>query len=281
MTTSNTNPNTLVIGATGKTGSRVVDRLNAAGLPVKAASRSSATLFDWQDASTWDPALNGVDAVYITYHPDLAFPGAAETVGKFADLAVDRGVRRLVLLSGRGEEGARRAEERVQAAGADWTVVRCAFFAQNFDDALGDPVRNGFIAVPGGDVLEPFLDADDIADVVFAALTEDGHAGRLYELTGPRLMTFADVADDLSAAIGREVRYIPLTVVEFTKELMAAGFSEAEARPIAELFAEVLDGRNSHVTDGVKQALGRPARDFRDYARSAAAAGIWDVAVVS
>lgn len=272
---------TLVIGATGKTGRRVVERLTAAGRPVRAASRSSATPFDWEDRSTWGPALDGAAAAYVTYHPDLAFPGAAETVGAFADLAVSSGTNRLVLLSGRGEEGAQRAEDLVAAAGAEWTVVRCAFFAQNFDDALVDAVRRGVIAVPGGDVREPFLDADDIADVVAAALTGPGHAGRLYELTGPRLMSFEDVAADLTTAIGREVRYVPLTVEEFTDELVGGGFPETQARPIAELFAEVLDGRNAHLTDGVQRALGRPPTDFADYARRTAAAGAWDLPVAA
>ena len=194
---------TLVIGAGGKTGRRVTDRLIAAGLQVRPASRSSETRFDWEDEATWAPALAGVDAAYITYYPDLAFPGAADTVSSFADLAVANGVRRLVLLSGRGEEGARQAEVRVQESGADWTIVRCAFFNQNFSETFVDAVRHGTLAMPGGDTAEPFLDADDIADVVVASLTDDRHIGQLYELTGPRLLTFAEAAAELSSAVGR------------------------------------------------------------------------------
>ena len=275
--TSKTTKTTLVLGASGKTGRRVAARLIAAGYPVRAASRSGETRFDWGDEGTWAPALAGVDAVYVTYYPDLAFPAAADIVGQFADLAVANGVRRLVLLSGRGEDGARQAEVRVENSGADWTLVRCAFFNQNFDEAFVDAVRHGTLAIPGGDTSEPFLDADDIADVVFAALTDDRHIGRLYELTGPRLLTFADVAAELTAAMGRPVRYLPVTSEEFTAELVTAGFPEAEAVPISELFAEVLDGRNSHLTDGVQQALGRSARDFSDYARDIAASGAWNL----
>ena len=268
---------TLVLGGTGKTGRRVVDRLVASGRPVRAASRSGETRFDWEDQATWAPALAGVDAVYITYYPDLAFPGAAETVGTFADLAVASGVRRLVLLSGRGEEGARDAEVRVENSGADWTLVRCAFFNQNFDEAFVDAVRYGVLAVPAGDTAEPFLDADDIADVVVAALTEDGHIGQLYELTGPRLLTFSEIAAELSTAVGRDVQYVSVTPTEFASELVTAGFPEEEAVPISELFAEVLDGRNAHVTDGVQRALGRAPRDFADYARDLAATGVWNM----
>jgi len=244
---------------------------------VRAASRSGETCFDWQDEETWAPALAGVDAVYITYYPDLAFPGAADTVGAFADLAVRNGVRRLVLLSGRGEEGARRAEVRVETSGADWTIVRCAFFNQNFSETFVDAVRHNVLTMPGGDTAEPFLDAEDIADVVVAALTDDRHIGQLYELTGPRLLTLADAADELSTAMGREVQYVPVTPEEYASELVTHGMPKEEAEPISELIAEVLDGRNSYLTDGVRRALGRPPRDFADYARDTAATGVWNL----
>ncbi len=271
-------PTTLVLGAGGKTGRRVTQRLTAAGLPVRAASRSGATRFDWNDRTTWAPALAGVDAVYVTYYPDLAFPGAADTVGDFADQAVAAGVRRLVLLSGRGEAGARRAELRVQDSGADWTIVRCAFFDQNFSELFADAVRHGEFTLPGGDTREPFLDVDDIADVVVAALTDDRHEGQLYELTGPRLMTLHEAAAELGAALGRELRYVPVTPEQYASELVEHGMPREEAVPLAELIAEVLDGRNAYVTDGVQQALGRPPRDFADYARETAESGVWDLA---
>lgn len=266
---------TLVIGARGKTGRRVTERLVEAGRSVRAGSRTGETRFDWDDTATWLPALGGIDAVYITYYPDLALPGAADAVGAFADLAVAHGVRRLVLLSGRGEAGARQAEMRVQRSGADWTVVRCAFFNQNFSETFVDAVRHGVLAMPGGATAEPFLDADDIADVVFAALTDDRHIGQLYELTGPRLLTLDDAATELSAAIGRPIRYVPMTVQQYAAELTLHGLPEVEAGPLAELIAEVLDGRNAYVSDGVQRAVGRPPRDFADYARDMAATPVW------
>ena len=266
----------LVIGAGGKTGRRVTDRLVAAGRQVRPASRSGKARFDWQDEATWASALAGVEAAYITYYPDLAFPGAADIVGSFADLAVASGVRRLVLLSGRGEDGARQAEVRVQESGADWTIVRCAFFNQNFSETFVDAVRHGVLAMPGGGTTEPFLDAEDIADVVVATLTDDRHIGQLYELTGPRLLTLAEAAAELSSAVGREVRYVPLTSKKYACELVAHGLPVEEAVPLSELIAEVLDGRNSHLTDGVQRALGRAPRDFADYARETATTGVWN-----
>ncbi|QEY32497.1 NmrA family transcriptional regulator [Synechococcus sp. RSCCF101] len=281
MATTQRDGMTLVIGGSGKTGRRVTDRLIARGRRVRPVSRSTQPRFDWQHERTWAPALDGVDAAYITYFPDLALPGAAETVDAFARLAVERGVRRLVLLSGRGEAGAQRAERYLQASGADWTIVRCAFFNQNFDENFADSVRHGVLGMPAGDTAEPFVDADDIADVVVAALTDDRHIGQLYELTGPRLLTVAQAAAELGAAIGREVRYMPLSAEEFGAELGAHGVPEAEATHLAELLTEVLDGRSSHLGDGVQRALGRPARDFVDYARDTAAAGAWTLEPVA
>lgn len=267
----------LVIGAGGKSGRRVTDRLIAAGHRVRPVSRSTDPRFDWRDEATWAPALEGVRAAYVTYFPDLALPGAAETVDAFARLAVGRGVRRLVLLSGRGEEGAQKAERYLQASGADWTVVRCAFFNQNFDESFADAVRHGVLAMPAGDTAEPFVDADDIADVVAAALIDDRHIGQLYELTGPRLLTMHEAAKELTAAIGRKVRYVPVDAAEFGAQLSAHGVPENDAAHLAELLSEVLDGRSAHLTDGVQRALGRPPRDFVDYAADAAARGAWDV----
>ncbi len=266
----------LIIGATGKTGRRVAARLTAAGLPIKAASRNGQTRFEWNDKSTWAPALEGAGAAYITYYPDLAFPGAAETVEEFAKLAVASGVKRLVLLSGRGEEGAQDAEWRVRNSGADYTLVRAAFFNQNFSETFAETVQHGVLAMPGGDTVEPFLDAEDIADVVVAALTDDKHIGELYELTGPRLMTLADAAADLSDAMGRPLRYVPVTAAEYAEGLIVSGLPAEVAAPVAGLIAEVLDGRNSYLTNGVERALGRKPRDFADWAKAAAAAGVWD-----
>ena len=268
---------TLITCGTGKTGRRVADRLEALGRPVRIGSRSGHPPFDWNDPATWSGALDGVGSVYVTYVPDLAFPGAAEAVDAFTRLAVELGVRRVVLLSGRNEAGAMRGEQAVQRSGADWTIVRSSFFAQNFSEGVFvDAVRSGEIAVPAGDVAEPFVDVDDIADVVVAALTDDRHIGELYEVTGPRLLTFADVAADLTTAMGRPVRYSSISSEEFAAGLQVAGLPEDDVMGLVELFTEVLDGRSAYLVDGVQRALGRGPRDFTEYATAAAAAGAWD-----
>ncbi len=265
---------TLIIGATGKTGRRIMERLD--GRDVRPASR--ATGFEWNDRSTWAPMLEGVDTAYISYFPDLAVDGAAETVGALSRLAAERGVKRLVLLSGRGEPEAQRAEREMAAAGTEWTVVRCSWFAQNFSEAFWiEGVIAGEIAVPAGDVPEPFVDAEDIADVAVAALTEDGHHGQVYELTGPRALTFEEAVAEISTATGREVRFTRVPVDAFAAAMREAGAPDDEAALVAWLFTEVLDGRNAEPQDGVRRALGRAPRDFGEYARRTAANGVWAV----
>ncbi|HEY8547105.1 MAG TPA: NmrA family NAD(P)-binding protein [Acidimicrobiales bacterium] len=268
----------LVVGSTGKTGRRVAARLEARGIPVRHGSRGSAVPFDWEDPTTWAPAVAGVDQAYVTYYPDLALPGADEQVAELARLARAAGVRHLVLLSGRGEPGALAAEEAVRAAGPPLTVVRASWFAQNFSEGLfADLIGSGTLALPAGEVPEPFVDADDIADVAVAALTDPAVAGDVYEVTGPRLLTMHDVATDLSSATGRPVTYEPVTMERFAAILAEAGLPTDLIEALGYLFTEILDGRNAGLTDGVQRALGRPPKDFADFARDAAAAGAWDV----
>jgi uncharacterized protein YbjT (DUF2867 family) len=271
-----TQPETLIIGGNGKTGSRVLARLKGRGVPARNGSRSSDPAFDWHDADTWGPALENVDSVYITYYPDLTVPSAPGHIQSFVDLAVDMGITKLVLLSGRGEAEARRCERIIEASGIDWSIVRCSFFNQNFSEAfLADAVNSGTIALPVGDVKEPYVDADDIADVVVAALTEAGHEQQIYELTGPRLLDMNDVADALSTATGRRITYQPITIEQFRQGLEAEGLPPDMIDLLVFLFQEVMDGRNASVQDGVERALGRAPRDFRAFARRAALSGVW------
>lgn len=265
----------LVIGATGKTGSRVASRLEARGYPVRRGSRSSATPFDWEAPETWAPALSGTRAAYVTYFPDLAFPGAVEKLETLCETARDLGCEHLVLLSGRGEHHAQLGEEVVRNSGVDFTIVRAAWFAQNFSEGyLRDPILAGVLPMPGGDVAEPIIDIDDIADVVVATLTEAGHKGKLHEVTGPRLMSFAEMAEELSRATGREIRHIPISFEDFHANIAQAGGTFV-ADVFTAIARETLDGRNAQTTDGVMRALGRGPRDFTDFASAAARSGAW------
>ncbi|MEU8887964.1 NmrA family transcriptional regulator [Streptomyces sp. NPDC048442] len=271
--TTNENVNTvLVTAASGKTGRRVAERLAARGIGVRAGSRKGQVRFDWEDERSWGPALAGVEAAYVAYYPDLAAPGAVDAMGAFGRAAKEQGVRRLVLLSGRGEPDAAVAEEALRGAWGEGelTVVRAAFFAQNFSEgAMAEGVAAGEIAFPGGETAEPWVDADDLADVIVAALTESGHAGRVYEVTGPRLLTFAEVAAEIGRAAGREVRYVPVSVAEYAAALQQYGLPAPEAKWLAGLFGTLLDGHNASTTDTVRRVLGREARDFRGFAEGA------------
>lgn len=268
----------LIIGAGGKTGGRVDARLRAQGIATRPVSRSTAIPFDWERPGTWDAALEGVTRAYVTYQPDLSVESAAQSIAGLAAAAHRKGVRHIVLLSGRNEPGAQRAEAALQASGVDWTIVRASWFNQNFSEGyLLDSVLAGEVALPAGDVPEPFIDADDIADIVAAALTGNRHRNQLYEVTGPRLLTFAQAVAEIAAATGRPIRYTQISHADFLAGVRQTGIPEEYIGLLDELFSVVLDGRSSQVVDGVEQALGRPARDFADYARDVAASGAWTV----
>ncbi|WP_447040727.1 NmrA family NAD(P)-binding protein [Streptomyces sp. DSM 118878] len=274
----------LVTGATGRVGRRVVESAQAAGLTVRAASRNGAgsrdgaVRFDWADRSTWADALRGADAAHIAYVPDVGAPGAAEAVGAFARLAVELGVRRLTLLSARGEHQAHATEQAVRDCGARWTVVRASWFAQNLSEGpLLDGMRAGELVFPAGEVLEPFIDTRDIADVVVAVLTggDRRFADRVLDLTGPRLLSFREAVAEVSAATGRDIAYVPVSAAEYGAALAEFGVPPHEAEFLVELFETNLDGRNAELSEGVREVLGRAPRDFTAFARECAGAGAW------
>jgi uncharacterized protein YbjT (DUF2867 family) len=277
MTTPTDRPTILVLGATGKTGRRIVDRLQARGVPVRVGSRSAQPPFDWDDETTWTPALVGIEAVYVSYYPDLAAPGASDRIRAFAATAKAAGVGHLVLLSGRGEEEAQASERIIQDAGVDWTILRASWFAQNFSESFFvDGVLSGEVVLPASDVPEPFVDADDIAAAAAVALTEDGHRGQLYELTGPRMLTFAEAVAEIAKANDREIAFVPVPADDYAVALAAAEVPADVIDMVTYLFTTVLDGRNAYLTDGVQRALGRAPRDFYDYAWDTAQSGVWD-----
>jgi steroid delta-isomerase-like uncharacterized protein len=267
---------TLIVGGTGKTGRRVAEKLAARGVATRVASRSGDVRFDWTDATTWGPALDGVSSAYVAYYPDLAVPEAPPAVQHFAALAAEHGVERLVLLSGRGEEEAQRCERIVLDTNPAWTIVRASWFNQNFSEGFFlDMLRDGVLRLPAGAVGEPFIDAGDIADVAVAALTETGHEGQIYEVTGPRLMTFAEAVEEIKRATGRELGYLQIPVDDFVRGMLEQEVPEQVVSLTRYLFETVLDGRNASTADGVQRALGRPPRDFAEFVRDAADSGVW------
>ncbi|TDE27301.1 NAD(P)H-binding protein [Actinomadura sp. 6K520] len=270
----------LVLAATGKTGRRVASRLRAQGRRVRSASRSSEVRFDWTDPDTWERAVDGAQAAYVVAPDD---PGP---IKPFVDLAVTSGVRRLVLLSGRGLEhaapdfaqGMAAAEQAVRGSGAEWTILRPNQFNQNFDEDLWHaPLRSGRLALPIGETPEPFIDVDDVAATATAALTHDGHAGRLYELSGPESLTFGETVATMAQAAGRPIDFVELTPEAYRAELLAEGAPEEVADALNAMFALHRAGHTTEPTDDVRQVLGRPPATFEDYAVRTAASGTWSL----
>ncbi len=267
----------LVLGGTGKTGRRVATQLRQRGITARVVSRSARQRFDWHDDDTWAPAVEGMRSAYV-----LSID-AGPDVGRFTRFAVRSGVRRLVLLSGRawalsGDESLLSSEHAVTDAGGEWTILRSAWFAQNFSEEtyLRDMVLDGEIKLPAGDGLAPFVDVNDIAAVAVAALTEDGHARQIYDLSGPRLLTFGAAADEMAQALGRDVRYIPVSADDFVADMTTRGFPAESAKFLSDIFGWIDRGDEAHVSDGVRRVLGREPRDFSHYVRSAVASGAWD-----
>jgi uncharacterized protein YbjT (DUF2867 family) len=266
----------LVLGANGKTGGRVLDRLRAAGHAVRVGSRSAQPRFDWDEPATWKAALDSVRAVYVAYQPDLCVPGAVDTVTTFFDTAAKAGVEKIVLLSGRGEPEAEDAEKALQATALDWTIVRASWFFQNFsENYFLDEIVAGAITLPEGLAPEPFVDADDIADIAAEALVDNHHSRKLYELTGPQALTFAEAVAEIGRATNREIACQIIAKDAYAQALPEAGLPPDLAALVVYLFNTVLDGRNTPVAHGVEQALGRPPRSFADYVACTAPTGVW------
>jgi uncharacterized protein YbjT (DUF2867 family) len=268
----------LVLGANGKTGRRVVEKLTQQGCEnIRMGSRSANPPFDWENPNTWTASLAGIDSVYITFQPDLAVPSAADTIQRFTKQATLAGVQKIVLLSGRGEKEAQICEQIVMNTAAQWTIVRASWFNQNFSESFFlEPIIAGHVALPRAEALEPFADADDIADVVVQTLLEDKHNGQVYELTGPCLLTFQQAIAEISKATGREIRFEALSLEAYTSMLRQYQVPEDFIWLANYLFSEVLDGRNASVTHDIEKLLGRKAKDFTEYATELAATGIWD-----
>lgn len=266
----------LIIGGTGKTGKRIVKQLKEHGIPVRVGSRNGNPAFDWEDKTTWETALRGTKSAYISYYPDLAVPSAANDIAEFAAIAKNAGVTRLVLLSGRGEEGAQNAEERLKNSSIEWTIIRSSWFSQNFSEGfLAEQINAGEVSLPVGDVKEPFIDIEDIADVAFAALTEKGHEGKLYEVTGSSGLSFQEATIKIAEVLGKEIKYNHISIEEFEEALKNNQTPKIYIDFLIELFTQVFDGRNTELKEGIQKALGRDPRSFDEYVNKTVESGVW------
>lgn len=267
----------VIIGKNAKTGVRVNKRLCELGIETRQVSRSTATYFDWEARSSWPTALKGARSAYVTYQPDLAVPNAEGDISAFLEVAKAQGVEHIVLLSGRGEEGAEKAERILIDSGLDWNIVRASWFAQNFSESfMAQGILEGELVLPAGDTPEPFIDTDDIAEVAVAALVDPSKRNRLYEVTGPELMTFQDCVDEISKQLGKEIKFTSVSIEAYLDILKSQDLPEDYQWLLNELFTVVFDGRNSNLTHGVEEATGRKPTKFADYVSKTIAGGYWD-----
>jgi uncharacterized protein YbjT (DUF2867 family) len=268
----------LILGATGKTGRRVVEKLKkVTDVEIRLGSRNEKTPFDWENPESWTAVIKDIDSVYITFQPDLAIPSAEDTIRRFTKFATQNGVQKMVLLSGRGEKEAQVCEEIVKSTAKNWTIVRASWFNQNFSESFFlDPILAGIVALPRAEALEPFTDADDIADVVIESLLYDIHNGQTYELTGPQLLTFEQAVAEIAKATNRNITFQALTLEQYNQMLQEYQLPEDYIWLVNYLFEQVLDGRNSHITNDIEKVLGRKAKDFTTYAQLTSKTGIWN-----
>lgn len=266
----------LVLGSTGKTGKRVTERLLHAGFNVRKGSRNGQPYFNWEKPENWHEVLHSIESVYITFQPDLAVPGAADCIRLFAEKAKACNVKKLVLLSGRGEPEAEVAEQIIINAGLDWTILRASWFMQNFsENFLLDAILNNKVILPPIKALEPFVDADDIADAAVVALTTPGHSEKVYELTGPELLSFAAATALISDSLHRPVMYEEISLQQYTAALKAGHVPAEYIELISYLFTTVLDGRNETTTNDIEKITGRKPGNFMQYVVKTAKTGVW------
>lgn len=272
----------LVIGGTGKTGRRVAERLEKQNHYVRIGSRHQAPSFDWDDTSSYAQALKGMDRVYITYYPDLALPKAKEAINTLTEAALKEGIEKVVLLSGKGETSAEACEEIVANSGLNYTLVRASWFNQNFSESFFlDPILAGHVALPMSEANIPFVDANDIADVVVKVLLDDTYNGKTITVTGPSKLNFQEAVETIAKATGREIKFQAITISEYEEGMKSAGLPEDYVWLFAYLFREVLGrSENQVISQDIEKVLGRKAIEFSDFVRQTTQTGIWNQPIV-
>jgi len=270
--------NILVIGGTGKTGRRVVDKLKKQNHNVRVGSRSNSPSFDWDNPDTYTLALKGMDRAYITYYPDLAVPGAKEAIAALTEVALKEGLEKVVLLSGKGETEAEACEDIVAHSGLNYTLVRASWFNQNFSESFFlEPILAGHVALPMAETQIPFVDADDIADVVAKVLMDDAYNNQTITVTGPRKLTLEQTIQLIADATGREIEFQGISIEDYTEGMKAAGLPEDYVWLFSYLFREVLGNQeNQVVSNDIERVLGRKALDFSEFVKRTAETGIWN-----
>ena len=276
----------VLTGATGTIGRATARALQAAGVPFRAASRTplkaqalgtAAVELDWDRPATLDPAFAGAETLFlltpVTEYQDV-YVEAAVAAAKRA------GIRRIVRLSVIGAEKPgmamnrvhRAGERAIEASGIAWTMLRPNSLAQNFVNYYGvDPHKNGPVYLPHGQGGASWVDARDVGEVAARALTETGHEGKAYLLTGGEAVSTAQAIALLGEALGRQYEYVDVPEQAAQEAMRTHGAPPWIVTALAELNAEIKQGRSNDVSPEVARLLGRPPRTFRSYAEDLAA----------
>ncbi|SUJ24279.1 NAD(P)H azoreductase [Sphingobacterium spiritivorum] len=274
MKVTKNNKKILVIGGSGKNGSRVVRKLRELNYPAFSTVRKgnihqpNVRIFEWKDTSTWEAALTDIDSIYIV-HPDTSMPEAYTEIKELAEKSVKMGITRLVLLSGRGQQSVIKCEDAIRKSGLEWTIVRSAWFNQNFTEGhFAASIQHGELIFLADTVKEPFVDLEDLTDVIVQCLIDDKHNHHIYEVTGPALHSFEEAVQIIGATTGKPVRYIHADADNYYELLVQHGLSQDLATHMIGAFEEILDGRNANIGDGIEKVLGRPPVLFTTFVKN-------------
>ena len=262
----------LLTSGFGKTGRAIAERLSVQGLGFCAASRTTPTKFDWKDKATWPTALKGKKSVYLCFAPDIVLPGSRQCISDFIKTAEQYDCEKLVLLSCRGVEEAEACETIVHQSNLETTVVRSSWFFQNFlEDDFARMITEGALTLPSADIEEPYIDVEDVADVIVKVLTEAGHTGKTYEITGSQSLSFRQMAKEMSDAFGRTIQLCDTPHRKFVFDLAGSSAPSEVIWLFDFLFDYILDGRNSRPTNRFFGLMGRHPRSIQEFLASVAA----------
>jgi len=266
--------NVLIIGGKGKNGRRVAEKLKSHKFNPIVTTRTinahveNERYFDWNDSSTFGPALKNIEIVYIV-HPDTSMLGAEQQIEGLITEMMNQSVSKAVLLSGRGQASVEKCEKILMQSQLDWTVIRSAWFNQNFSEGhFLHGIRSGEVTFMADTVKEPFVDLEDLSDVVVECLIDAVHNGKIYEVTGPELLTFAEAVNVIGVKLKRNIQYQYLNQEAYRQYLKNAGLDEFIAAHMTQAFSEILDGRNENIGKGVTHVLGRDPIKFTDFVKS-------------
>jgi uncharacterized protein YbjT (DUF2867 family) len=280
----------LLTGVTGTCGRPIAKALAGSGARVRALVRVPAKAADLAAMGielvagdltrpeTFGAAFMGVERAFLLA-PNVL--NQLEIELGFVYAARAHGVRHLVKLSAIGASIAHPArvtrwhgavELALRGAGMAWTVIRPSFFMQNLLHSAPTIARDGRIYLPMGSGRTGMIDVRDVAPVAVRCLTEDGHDGRIYTLTGPASISFAEAATAIGAAIGKRVDYVAISPAEFKGAMLGFGVAEWEVDYMNEIFAEIAKDHGDSVTGSVERLTGRAPRDIHVFARDHAAA---------